>query len=136
MAARKHWITHGSLATLDDADEVWLNLHDYTRQQAVGVVELVMKAAWERGYDRLTIVHGAADVTSPAKAEWTGRGSIKWNIRSELNSGRFMPYAYYSGSKKHVKHVHSNRITIALRPNASAERDRPWPTLPDPEWLG
>ena len=47
MAARKHWITYGSLATLDDADEVWLNLHDYTRQQAVWVVELVMKAGNE-----------------------------------------------------------------------------------------
>ena len=128
---KKQWIVHGVLAVVEGTQEVWLNLHDHAFEVALQVVREVLKAAWERGSRRVTIVHGAKEVTSPLQAMWSGRGSIKWSIRHALNSGEYMPWAYYSRSKKHEKDIAANRITLALRPNPHPRAGAPWPVLPD-----
>ena len=127
---KKQWIVHGVLAVVEGTQAVWLNLHQYTLEVALKVVREVLEAAWVRGYRQVTIVHGAAEV-SPARAKWTGRGSIKWGIRRALNEGVYMPWAYYSRSKKHEKDIAANRITLALRPNPHPRAGAPWPVLPD-----
>ena len=119
------------LGVVEGTDEVWLNLHGYIFEVALQVVQKVLEAAWVRGYRQVTIIHGAADVTSPARAKWTGRGSIKWGIRRALNEGVYMPWAYYARAKKHEKDIAAIRITLALRPNPHPRVGAPWPELPD-----
>ena len=123
------WL-HTGVVRIDNDEELWLDIHHRAHAPAMEVVETFIEAAWEHGLSRVTVVHGAADVTSLAAAMWRGRGSVKWAIRRALNDGEYMEWAYYSGSKKHSKDVHAGRITIALRPNPRSKSNVDWPHLP------
>ena len=126
----KNWIVPGTLALVCDGTEIWLDLHGYSTETAMNLVHAVIEVGWKRGLHRVTLVHGAAYVTSPMAALFRQRGSTKWAIRRALNSGEFKPYVYYSRSKKHDKPVDANRISLALKPNPEPTPTEPWPPIP------
>jgi len=129
----RKWIVHGILAE-DDEAEVWLNLHDYSTETALLLVHDVIETGWLRGMRRVTLVHGAAEISSPAGAYWSGRGATKWALRRALNAGEFKPYVYHSRSERHHKPVYSNRITLALKPNPTPQVDADWPEVSAQEY--
>ena len=132
---KKNWIVHGILAVLPDSDGVWLDVHGFQHETALEVVCTVVEAAFSRGYCRVTVVHGAAEITSPIAALHRGRGAIKWLVRRALNQGEYMEWAYFARSKKHERDANANRISLALRSNPAPVRDSPWPEMPKPEFL-
>jgi len=54
-----------------------LDLHGYPLWQALELAEDTIRDAWESGYARIKIIHGAPDIKSRMAAVASGRGGIE-----------------------------------------------------------
>lgn len=114
-------------------EELRLDLHGYDIHTAVDLALQCVEAAWEHGFARLTVLHGASQVTSPTHAEASGRGAIKWAVRKALDDGEFSAWALAPRSEKHRRASRSSETSIALRPNPDPHPEAHWPVIPQPE---
>jgi hypothetical protein len=110
-----------------------LDLHGYDIHTAVDLALQCVEAAWEHGFSRLSVLHGAAKVTSPSAATARGRGAIKWAIRGALDDGEFDAWALPPRSEAHRRASRSSETSIALKPNPDPHPDAAWPTIPQPD---
>lgn len=124
--------SRGPLRIQND-NELRLDLHGYEIHTAVDLAVQCAEAAWEHGFERLTILHGARQVTSPTTADAAGRGAIKWAVRDALDDGAFDAWALPPRSSEHRRGSRSSETSIALRPNPDPHSEAPWPTIPQPE---
>ena len=112
--------------------ELRLDVHGYDVHSAVDLAVACAAAAWEHGFERLTILHGAGRSTSPADVH-EGRGAIKWAVRAALNEGEFDAWALPSRSPEHRLGSGSSETSIALRSNPDPHPDAAWPVIPQPQ---
>lgn len=124
--------SRGPLRVQSD-EELRLDLHGYDIHTAVDLALQCAAAAWEHGFERLTILHGARQVTSPTTVDTTGRGAIKWAVRGALDDGEFDPWALPPRADEHRRASRSSETSIALRSNPDPHRDAAWPTIPQPQ---
>jgi len=113
--------------------ELRLDLHGYDVHTAVELSEACAAAAWEHGFERLTILHGARRSTSPADVHADGRGAIKWAVRNALAEGLFDRWALPPRSQQHRRGSRASETSIALRPNDDPHPQAEWPVIPQPE---
>jgi hypothetical protein len=113
--------------------ELRLDLHGYDVHTAVELAIACAAAAWEHGFERLTILHGARDFSSPQDVQISGRGAIKWAIRSALDNGEFDGWALPPRRGDHRRGSRTSETSIELRPNPDPHADAEWPTIPQPE---
>ena len=114
-------------------DELRLDLHGYDIHAAVDLAVQCAAAAWEHGFARLTVLHGARQVTSPAAASASQRGAIKWAVRGALDDGEFSHWALPPRSDRHARASGSSETGIALKPNPDPDSDAAWPPIPQPQ---
>lgn len=113
--------------------ELRLDLHGYDLHTAVDLVVACAAAAWEHGFEQLTILHGAAGVTSPTAVNASGRGAIKWAVRAALDKGEFDPWARPPRSARHTRGSRSSETGVAMQPNPDPHPEAEWPLIPQPE---
>ena len=90
-----------------------LDLHGYPMWEALELAEDTIRDAWESGYARIKIIHGAPDIKSRMAAVASGRGGIKWVLRGCLHRGDWNKHVFPRRSSKHV--IDDGRMTLALR---------------------
>jgi len=117
---------------INSDDELRLDLHGYDLHAAVDLAVACAAAAWEHGFARLRILHGARHATSPADAHLGGRGAIKWAIRGALNDGAFDAWALPPRSQRHRRGSRSSETSVALKQNPDPHPDAEWPVIPQP----
>ena len=71
--------------------EVQLDLHGYSTETALWLSREVVETAWERGCDRVVMIHGSKHVATPAASSQTGQGRTKWSLRQALSRGGVQP---------------------------------------------
>ena len=118
---------------VSEPGELWLDLHGYEIETALDLVRASLEAAWKRGFERVSIVHGASDVASPAAAASSSRGAIKWGIRGALDDGDYADWVCDRKSGKHELANAASRTSLALLPNPDPDPEAPWPEVPQPE---
>ena len=121
----------GPLRMQSDQD-LRLDLHGYDIHTAVELAVQCAAAAWEHGFARLTILHGARQVTSPAAASSSRQGAIKWAIRGALDDGEFSRWALPPRSEQHARASRSSETGGALKRNPDPHPDAAWPRIPQP----
>jgi hypothetical protein len=98
------------------------DLHGFDVLTAVDFAMLRVREAYENGYDEIEFLHGAAGVEERPAME--GRGRIKWELRTLLDSGRFDRWA--SRERSWPK---AASLLVALRPNPRPRPER-WSPAP------
>jgi hypothetical protein len=93
-----------------------LDLHGYSVWEALELAERTIRDAWECGYRRIAIIHGAPDIRHPMQARH-GRGGIKWGLRGLLYRGEWNKYVYGRRSRKHW--IDDGYMSLALRTHPS-----------------
>jgi hypothetical protein len=63
-----------------------VDLHGHDVLTAVDLAWRRVSEAYANGYGTVELLHGAGDVTEPVE---TGRGRIKWALRSAVDRGEF-----------------------------------------------
>ena len=56
-----------------------VDLHGYPVWEAVEVATAKIREAWEKGFEEITLIHGAPDIYHHRIAWVVGRGGIKWH---------------------------------------------------------
>jgi hypothetical protein len=92
-----------------------VDLHGYPVWEAVQVATEKIREAWEKGFEQITLIHGAPDIYHHRIASACGRGGIKWSLRGCLARGEWGEWVYSRRSTKHV--IEDGAMTLALRPN-------------------
>jgi len=111
-----------------------LDLHGYSTETALWLGREVVETAWERGCDRVVMIHGAKHVATPAASGQTGQGGTKWALRQALSRGEFNRWAEPPKSGGHDRKAVSDRLGLALRSNPKPDPGSPWPEPPEPEY--
>jgi hypothetical protein len=114
--------------------EVQVDLHGYSTQTALWLAREVMESAWERGCERVVLIHGAKHVTSRTTADQVGQGGMKWALRDALTRGQFKRWAEPASSNKHDRGAVSDRLAIALMENPRPDSGASWPEPPEHEY--
>jgi hypothetical protein len=114
--------------------EVQADLHGYAKETALRFSEEVVAAAWERGAERVALVHGAKHVTSPAASDATGQGRTKWALRGALSRGAFNRWAEPAKSSAHQRGAATDRLVLALKSNPRPDPGAPMPDPPPHEF--
>ncbi|MCL7968454.1 MAG: Smr/MutS family protein [marine benthic group bacterium] len=114
--------------------EVQVDLHGYSTDTALWLALEVVESAWERGCERVVLIHGAKHVASRETADQVGQGGTKWALRDALTRGQFKRWAEPANSNKHDRKAVSDRLAIALMENPSPDRGAPWPEPPEHEY--
>lgn len=114
--------------------EVQLDLHGYSTETALYVARAVVETAWERGCDRIVMIHGAKHVASPAASSQTGQGRTKWALRQALSRGEYNRWAEPPKSGGHDRKAVSDRLSLALKPNSRPDPGSAWPEPPEHEY--
>jgi len=117
---------------VQDEGELRLDLHGYDVHTAVDLAVACAAAAWEHGFERLTILHGASRSTSPADVHADGRGAIKWALRRALAEGQFDRWALPPRSARHRRGSRASETSIALMHNEDPHLEAEWPVIPQP----
>ncbi len=114
--------------------EVQLDLHGYSTETALWLAREVVDSAWVRGCDRVTMIHGAKHVATPAASDQTGQGRTKWALRQALSRGAFNRWAEAPKSSGHDRKAVSDRLVIALKPNPRPDPAAAFPEPPEHEY--
>lgn len=114
----------------DQARMLEVDLHGYTVADAVDLACSKVSEAWQNGFERITLIHGAPGSTHHFSAAHTGYGGIKWQLRGILARGEWNEYLYGRRSKKHF--VEEGFMNLRLRPNPGARAVQEWAPLPEP----
>jgi hypothetical protein len=117
-----------------DGREVQVDLHGYATETALRFAEDVVESAWERGAERVALVHGAKHVTSPAASDATGQGRTKWALRQALSRGAFNRWAEPAKSSAHQRGAARDRLVVALKSNPRPDPGAPMPEPPPHEF--
>jgi len=107
---------------------VALDLHGYGVAAARRVARQLVREAWENGFHRITLVHGAAAAQRESIAWGTGYGVIKWQLRGLFLRGKWRQYLYHGGSRKH--RLDAGCMRLAVRPNPAPRQPAEWSPLP------
>jgi len=113
-------------------DELRLDLHGYDLHTAIDLARDCAASAWEHGFVRLTVLHGARQATTPADVQNSGRGAIKWAVRQALDDGEFNDWARPPRSEQHRRASRASETSIALKPNPDPHPEAEWPVIPQP----
>ncbi len=114
--------------------EVHVDLHGYATETALWLAREVVDSAWERGCERVVLIHGAKHVSNRMMADRAGQGATKWALRDELGAGEYDRWAEPVNSSKHERKAVSDRLVIALKPNPHPDAGAPWPEPPAHEY--
>jgi hypothetical protein len=106
-----------------------LDLHGYTLDEAMEVVDDKVREAWTNGYKFITLIHGSPFIRSHMQAKHQGRGRIKWELRGRLARGSWGKYMFYRRSKKHD--LRDGSMVLALKPNPNANEPEVWSEISD-----
>lgn len=114
-------------------EQIIVDLHGFTAAHAAHeVASAFIEAAWQRGKERITLIHGSPDVTSWRQSIMF-RGGIKWALRRELGQGVWRRWVWNRRSSKHTGlDPDSGAMTLALRPNSNRDPSFPWPSVDEP----
>ena len=94
-------------------DDQTLDLHGYPVRQALEIAEEKVKEAWAKGWEEVTLIHGAPDIRHWQTASIFGRGGIKWGLRGLLAQGEWNQYVYPRRSRRH--RIGDGAMTLAVR---------------------
>lgn len=114
--------------------EVHVDLHGYSTDTALWLAREVVESAWERGCERVVLIHGAKHVASRTTADQVGQGGTKWALRDALTRGQYKRWAEPPNSNKHDRKAVSDRLAVALRPNPRPDPETEWPDPPEHEY--
>ncbi len=114
--------------------EVQVDLHGYSTDTALWLSREVVETAWERGCERVVLIHGSKHVATPAASGHTGQGRTKWALRQALSRGEFNRWAEPPKSGGHDRKAISDRLGLALKSNPNPDPGSPWPDPPEPEY--
>ena len=73
----------------NEAKTAELDLHGYSTDQAMEIVEDKVKEAWKNGGRFLKVIHGAPEVANVAQAGSSERGYIKTKLLTMLDTGQW-----------------------------------------------
>ena len=93
-----------------------VDLHGHDVLTAVDFAWRRVSEAYANGYGSVELVHGAGDVTEPVE---TGRGRIKWALRSAVEHGEFD--TFIDRGKTWLK---AGSIVLTLKNNPRPQRER------------
>jgi hypothetical protein len=111
-----------------DRQHIEVDLHGYGLSAARRIAREKIREAWENGFQRITLVHGAAGVRRHGLAWSRGYGVIKFQLRGQFLRGRWRQYLYHGGSRKH--RLDEGAMRLAVRPNPEPRRPPHWSPLP------
>src|SRR5687767_11999796 len=109
-----------------------VDLHGYALRDARRVARDKVREAWQNGFLRITLIHGAGGVRRPTDAFSTGYGIIKWHLRGQFERGKWRQYLYHGGSPKH--RLDEGCMRLAVRPNPQPCDPPQWSPLPQAEY--
>ena len=101
---------------------VEVDLHGYSRMTAIQVSREKIKEAYEHGFMYVRLIHGASNIRHKDDG-----GSIKFALRSMLNSGGLNNWVEENGSKNH--RLRDESVILALRKNPKP-LDGEWKDMP------
>ncbi|TMD08915.1 MAG: hypothetical protein E6J02_03765 [Chloroflexi bacterium] len=96
--------------------EVRVDLHGYDVKTATDLAFDKVREAYRNGYERVELLHGAADVSEPVES---GRGRIKWELREMVRRGEFD--AFVERDRTWLK---AGSIVLYLKRNPQASREQ------------
>jgi len=114
--------------------EVHVDLHGYSTETALWLAREVIESAWDRGCERVALIHGAKHVASRAASDQVGQGAMKWALRDALARGQYKQWSEPPNSSKHERKAVSDRLVVALRPNPRPDPGAAWPEPPEHEY--
>lgn len=95
--------------------ELTVDLHGYDVVSALDLAMRRVAEAHANGYESIELMHGAADVAEPVT---TGRGRIKWELRTMSRHGAFDRWVIRERTWEKA-----SSLVLTLRPNGRARRE-------------
>lgn len=108
-----------------------LDLHTLSHHEAIELADQMIRAAYENGRSKITIIHGSPLVYHHSQIGSAGKGSIKWALRGMLSKGKWKGITYHRKDKRHEIYAGEGDMVIALKPNLSPRTPATWPPLPE-----